>query len=322
MGQTLPVSKDTIHKVRDASRKLVRELGFMKPTIASTDLGPSALHTLLEIDLKGPQTAADLCQKLQLEKSSISRMLQKLVARGEITEIIDTQDSRKKRLKITTKGQKTVQIAHQHAEQQTQNALAYLPLDKQSTIEKGLTDYANSLEALRNKTSLAARGIDISSGYSPGAIGRVAYLFTRYFSKHYDFGQYFEAKVATEMAEFTSRLAHTGNQLWLAIQDDEVLGSIAIDSEDLQQANTAHLRWFIVDERLQGSGVGRRLVQEAIRFCDAQGIQEIHLWTVKGLDAASHLYKQFGFNIVEESLDQQWGKKTIEHKLVRKAFSQ
>ena len=39
----------TILELREFSRKLVRELGFMRSTLADSDLAPSAVHAILEI---------------------------------------------------------------------------------------------------------------------------------------------------------------------------------------------------------------------------------------------------------------------------------
>ena len=72
----------TIKNVREASRLMVRELGFMNQTLAATDYPPSAVHTLLEVETHGAISAAQLVQILGLEKSSVSRMLAKLVKAG------------------------------------------------------------------------------------------------------------------------------------------------------------------------------------------------------------------------------------------------
>ena len=72
-------SSPLIDEIRTASRLMVRELGFMSATLAATDYSPSAVHTLLEISLRGAMTAAQLVQILGLEKSSVSRMLARLV---------------------------------------------------------------------------------------------------------------------------------------------------------------------------------------------------------------------------------------------------
>ncbi len=305
-------------KVREASRKLVREFGFMNSTIASTSLAPSSLHTLLEIDIKGPQTATELCTKLNLEKSSISRLLKKLVKAGLVKEVSNKSDARSKCLNLTKKGLETVQVAHQHASKQTREALDLLPLSTQKVVFEGISNYAAALEAVKNQESITNKhAIKITNGYRSGVIGRIAYLFSTYFSHHYGFEQYFESKVVTELAEFTGRLENPKNQIWLAVENEEILGSIVIDAEDIEDDAIAHLRWFIMDERLRGTGIGQKLLDKAVKFCDKHGFKEIHLWTVKGLDAAGHLYDKYDFLITEEVVDKQWGKETTEHKRVR-----
>ncbi len=76
-----------IAPIRTASRLMVRELGFMASTIAGTDHSPSAVHALIELGSSPtPLTASALSQVLNLEKSSVSRMVKKLVLADEIRE--------------------------------------------------------------------------------------------------------------------------------------------------------------------------------------------------------------------------------------------
>ena len=60
-----------IQQIRTASRLMVRELGFMSTTLAATHYSPSAVHTLLEVSMRGEMTAAQLVTLLGLEKSSV-----------------------------------------------------------------------------------------------------------------------------------------------------------------------------------------------------------------------------------------------------------
>ena len=313
------ISPTTIDRVRHASRTLVREFGFMRRNLAATALPPSAVHALLEIDLHGPQTAADLCVKLNLEKSSVSRMLRKLIDAGEIKEAVVVADARSKVLSLTAKGKSTVNVAHQFAQQQVQGALSQLSDGEVKTVLSGLSTYAATLETQRiGGASDLLPAVDIVCGYQPGAIGTIAALFSRYFAQHYDFDHYFEQKVATELAEFTQRLSSPDTALWLVMEAGQVVGSLAIDGEDLPDAGVAHLRWFIMEPRLAGRGLGRQLLENAIAFCQARGFHAIHLWTVKGLDASSHLYDRYDFVIEKEFVDSQWGKQTIEQKRVKR----
>lgn len=93
-----------IQQIRTASRLMVRELGFMSTTLAATHYSPSAVHTLLEVSMRGEMTAAQLVTLLGLEKSSVSRMVSRLLAAGELEERPCAEDARAKSLALTAKG--------------------------------------------------------------------------------------------------------------------------------------------------------------------------------------------------------------------------
>ena len=56
--------------------------------------------------------------------------------------------------------------------------------------------------------------VELAEGYVPGAIGRVAQLHGRYYHEHWGFGLYFEAKVATELADFLGRYDAGRDGFW------------------------------------------------------------------------------------------------------------
>jgi GNAT superfamily N-acetyltransferase len=104
--------------------------------------------------------------------------------------------------------------------------------------------------------------------------------------------------------------------LWTAADDGGLLGSIAIDGEDLGDGS-AHLRWFIVADRARGTGLGRRLLEQALAFCDAQGFACTQLWTFDGLHAARRLYEANGFVLAEQWPGTQWGPLVQEQRFER-----
>lgn len=309
----------TILPLRDASRRLVRELGFLRRTLAGTDLPASAVHALVEIGESGSMSAVELCERLNLEKSSVSRMVRKLVEAGLLGEEPDAADGRTKGLSLTAKGRTTLDTIHRFANEQVQGALALLPGEEHGTVLAGIARYAEALRALRTGTSLPrVADVTIEAGYRPGIIGRCAAMHGRYYSRTVGFGWFFEAKVAAGMAEFAARLDRPGNQVWSAVRAGEIVGTIAIDGEDLGTGN-AHLRWFILDDGMRGGGIGRRLLGEALDFCDRQGFPAVELWTFAGLDAARRLYESFGFVLVEEWRGTQWGDAVMEQRFIRRA---
>ncbi len=140
-------SLSIVDDIRTASRQMVRELGFMDATVAATDYPPSAVHTILEIGMRGPMSSGQLAEFLHLEKSSVSRMVSRLVACGELKETSDSADARVKPLSLTPKGRRTLAALHAFGRQQVAGALAQLSEAERRTVRDGLMLYARALRA-------------------------------------------------------------------------------------------------------------------------------------------------------------------------------
>jgi RimJ/RimL family protein N-acetyltransferase len=155
--------------------------------------------------------------------------------------------------------------------------------------------------------------IEIVRGYIPGSIGRVAELHGTYYHKHWGFGPFFEAKVATELSAFIGRYNDSRDGFWTVSLDGRVEGSITIDGIHAEEKG-AHLRWFIVSDAAGGRGVGNRLIHTAIDFCRIKGYNLVYLWTFEGLEAARHLYEKVGFELVDQHRGTQWGTEVNEQR--------
>lgn len=156
--------------------------------------------------------------------------------------------------------------------------------------------------------------VKIIKGYLPGSIGRVAELHGTYYHRHWDFGLFFEAMVATELAAFLGRYDDRRDGFWTAVSGGSIEGSIAIDGSHAPSEG-AHLRWFILSDALRGKGIGRRLLETAIGFCEGRGYRRMSLWTFEGLHAARHLYGKYGFRLVDQKDGTRWGRQVREQRL-------
>lgn len=309
----------TILKVRDFSRKLVRELGFMRTTLADTNLTPSAVHAVLEIGAAPGISAKDLAHILRLDKSNASRQLAKLEASGFLKRQIIDDDKRSSALYLTDAGQILLLKIDQFATNQVSNALSRITPSDQPKVVQALELYTNALDKNTNFDRSATNVVEwIQQGYQPGCIGDIASLHARFYSRQTGFGAFFEKKVAVELSKFVEALPSDGKSLWLCMTGGRVLASLAIDGD--LKSGLSHLRWFIVDEKLRGSGVGRQMLTLAMQFVD-EHFEETSLWTFKGLDAARHLYESFGFRLLKETEGTQWGEKVIEQRFNRVRFA-
>lgn len=303
-------SAQAIDLIRASSRQLVRELGFTSGDFAGTDLSPSAVHALIEIE-RGGITARDLGVALHLEKSSVSRMLRKLIKAGEVFEEAGHTDGRVKQLSLTPAGLRRVAGIHEFARAQVASALQHLAPEQVQTVLEGLRLYGGALAG-----RLAAPSVEICTGYRSGVLARVVEMHALHYARTSNFGQAFESVVAGGLAEFGNRMSRPINEIWTAMNGDRIIGSVAIDGEDLG-AGIAHLRWFIVDDTVRGGGVGKQLLDAALAFVDERGFVETHLWTFSGLHAARHLYEKRGFVLTEERHGSQWGSEVLEQRFVR-----
>ena len=307
-----------IAQIRSTSRELVRELGFMRSTLAGTDLPPSAVHAIIEIGVNDGLSAKDLCVRLLLEKSTVSRLVSSLIARKEVREIRSKTDARRKDLYLTAKGRRTHRNITKFAEQQVATAIAPLSNSARQSVLNGLRTYSTALKQGRLATDKLTQSqrVVIKTGYRSGLVGRIIGMHAAYYSKKVGFGPAFETKVAADLAHFINRLDCDRNAIWYAEADHSVVGSIAIDGEDLT-GGRAHLRWFIVDGGLRGTGIGKALIETALQFCDTRGFSAVHLWTFEGLDTARRLYEKHGFSLAEEYYGNQWGSEVLEQRFVR-----
>ena len=298
--------------MRSTARHIVRELGFMQKGLAGTDLSPSAVHTIIELGHGTVNNASDLGALLRLEKSSVSRLVQKLERDGLINVGTDASDKRLRVLSLTQEGKGLLGDVETFGRKQLRSALRDLPSAQVAQIETGLALFAKSL----NGAGVDGPEVSLHQGYCPGVIASVAYLHASFYSEHYGFGPVFERKVATEMSEFMGRIEAPVNTILSAYVGDELLGSISLDGEDLNDG-ASHLRWFIVSPSAHGMGIGNLLLRKATAFVDAHGFDCTRLWTFKGLDAARHLYEKHGFTLAHQTPGTQWGTEVIEQEFVR-----
>ena len=139
----------------------------------------------------------------------------------------------------------------------------------------------------------------------PGDLGNVIQLHGTMYAQEYDLDQTFEGYVAAGMGEFAKQFDKNKDFVAIVEADDaRIVGSIFIMGLADQ---TGMLRWFMLSPEARGSGLGKRLLNEAIKFCRDRQFKSICLWTIGELKTAAHLYRSAGFTLTEENVRDIWG---------------
>ena len=306
------VESDLVSPIRDASRKLVRELGFMRRTLAGTNLSSPAVHMLLEIGDHGVHDATELHSRLRFEGGTgneFEAAVKELKFNGEIT--AESSAPGVTTYHVTTKGAETLLAINALAVQRVQQALDSASPGDGDTIVQGMRLYANALAAsspiATQVQTLAARpAVRIEPGYRPGFLARNIEMHIEMYHEMIGWGRVFEAALAKDFGGLIERLDdRPDNQIWSAVQDpatpggkERIVGTILLDAELPGEPGTARIRGFIVDPDARGLGVGKKLMKAVMDFVAERGFAKVVLSTIDGLSAALHLYRSFGFELV------------------------
>ncbi|MGW2044830.1 GNAT family N-acetyltransferase [Streptomyces sp. NPDC001858] len=292
----------------------------MDSTLAASPYPPSTVHALIEIDRAPGITAAELAGELLLDRSTVSRLLRRLVDADEIREELGEADRRHKALSLTGKGRETVRAIHRHGTAQVEKAFAHPAEPEQEAVRRGLRIYAEALVQSRLGRPFpgSRAAIEVDTELRPGDVGQIAALHAREYAVIAGFGVAFEAVVAGDLAEFVRRDDPAG-RIWIARDEESgtVVGSIAVDLS--RGPRDAHLRWFLVGAEARGTGLGRRLLNDALAHCDDSGAEATTLWTFQGLDTARAMYEKHGFTLVSEQSGDRWGSTVVEQLFRRPA---
>jgi N-acetylglutamate synthase-like GNAT family acetyltransferase len=146
--------------------------------------------------------------------------------------------------------------------------------------------------------------IRIRSEFRPGDIGSLIRLHGELYAAERGWDWTFEAFAAQTFGRLADRWDPALDRIWIAERHGEIVGCIAILAVE---NDIAQLRWFLVHPEARGSGLGRRLIDEALSFCRGAGYSHVFLWTTASLAAAARLYRSFGFMLTHQETVQRWG---------------
>jgi DNA-binding MarR family transcriptional regulator/GNAT superfamily N-acetyltransferase len=294
---------EQIAAIRAFNRFYTRQLGLLDEGVLTSAFSLAEARILYELAHRGGLTSADLGRDLGLDAGYLSRILSKLEGRRLLTRRPSRSDGRQMVLSLTQAGRK-----------------AFAPLDAASRKQ-----IAALLEPLptggRDKLVGCMQTVQRLLGGAPeakvpyvlrepqaGDIGWIIHRQGILYASEYGWNEKFEALVAEIAGDFANSFDPKKERCWVAERDGEVVGSVFVVRET---ATRAKLRLLYVEPSARGLGIGRRLVDECIRFARAKGYKTLTLWTNDVLVAARRIYQQAGFKLVKEERHYSFGKHLV-----------
>lgn len=289
-------NKAYIEKIRKFNRFYANLLGKIDQEIYSPAYPLTEARVLSEIDAQKGATATEIQEKLGIDRGHMSRIVQKFEEGRLVVRQQSAHDKRQFLLKLTLHGQTVHEKLVQNANEGVSRMVE--PLEKNE-----LGALTTAMETIQQLLQLEPHGTDQVTirPFGPGDAGFIAHLHGTLYAETYQFSELFEYYVMKGLTEFMHE--RDGGELWIAEVNGDIAGSIAIAKSS---NDTAQLRWFILDERFQGLGIGKQLMDTAMGFCKEQQYRHVFLWTVNILETARYLYSKYGFRLTEEKPNSSW----------------
>jgi len=286
-----------IAAVRRFSRFYTRELGLLRESLVATRFSLTEARVLYELAHREQVTASALAAELDLDHGYLSRILRRFGEEGLLKKVRAPDDRRQSLITITAKGRKAFAPLNQGSHDQVAELLGSLSDAEQARVV-GAMATVESLLGDKQDPPIVLRP------HRPGDMGWVTSANATLYAQEYGWDMSYEALVARITADFIDNFDARRERCWIAELDGERVGSVFV----VRKTDAiAKLRLLIVDRQARGLGLGKRLVEECLRFAKGAGYSSMTLWTQSCLTAARGIYQRAGFKLVAEEPHHSFG---------------
>ncbi len=277
--------------VRRFNRLYTQRIGVLAEGYLDTAYPLAAVRIVFELGDRGEAIAADLARDLSLDPGYLSRLVNRLRREDLIERRAAPHDRRQSVLSLTDGGREVFETVNQRSQDDISMLLGSMSEGDQRRLVKSLGVVA---EVLGDRQP----PVVVLREHRPGDMGWVVQAHGALYAEEFGWDARFEALVAEIVAGFLRHFDPARERCWIAERDGIQVGSVFVVA---QSAEVAKLRLLLVDPSARGSGLGRTLVQECVRFARAAGYGRLVLWTNDVLLGARRIYEAEGFQITEQT---------------------
>src|SRR4051794_15974530 len=284
--------------VRHFTRFYTPLIGVFEEHYLKTPFSLTEGRVLYELAHRDAVTATALAADLGLDHGYLSRILRGFGEAGLVAKKRAPDDARQSLITITAKGRKAFAPLNQASRDQVAALLGKLSDADQERVVGAMRQVEHLLGAQKLSNPIVLRP------HRPGDMGWVTSANASLYAREYGWDISYEALVAKITAEFIENFDVRRERCWIAEMDGERVGSVFV----VRKTDAiAKLRLLIIDPKARGRGLGKRLVDECLRFAREAGYKSMTLWTQSILVAARGIYARAGFKLVAEEPHHSFG---------------
>lgn len=282
--------------LRQASREMVRELGFMQSIYTPAGMPHSHCHALMETELFGSLHQHELSERLCLEKSTASRIVAQLVSQGLLQVETDSTDKRRKCVSLTAAGQQRLERIHHEANTRVQSALDQLSPTERETVLAGMRLYARALNRSRQQNAYTLRPIAPSD--APGVAAVIRKVMPEFGASGPGFALH-DPEVDDMYTAYTQARC---SYFVIADAKGRIVGGGGVAPLAGGDGETCELRKMYFLPELRGLGLGQRVMNLCLKAARQHGFRQCYLETLENMKQARALYAKNGFRVLNRPL--------------------
>jgi DNA-binding MarR family transcriptional regulator/GNAT superfamily N-acetyltransferase len=295
--------EERISGVRAFNRFYTPMIGLLHDGYLDSPFSLTQVRVLYELASQGPTTATQVGRQLGLDPSYLSRILRAFDVLGLLDREQSEDDARQTILTLTKHGRETFERLSQRSHDEIELVLRNLGESDQRRL---LVSMATIKRLLAHDET--THGPVVFRGPIAGDLGWVVERHGVRYAEEYGWDETFEALVAEIVAGFGRGHDPKRERCWIAEVDGERVGCVfCVRKSD----DVAQLRLLLVEPQARGLGIGRRLVDEVIRFARSSGYKTVTLWTNDVLTSARRIYEATGFRLAEQGPHHSFGKDLV-----------
>jgi DNA-binding MarR family transcriptional regulator/GNAT superfamily N-acetyltransferase len=284
--------------VRAFNRFYTRKIGVVDGE-ASSPFSLAEARVLYELAHREQPTATEIQKELGMDGGYLSRILRDLESRNLLSRKRSEADERRKSLLLTGKGRRAFAALDERSNRDVAGLVAKLSNEDR----KRLVDAMKTIQKLLGEPP-EARSFVLRQ-HQPGDLGWIVHRQAILYSEEYGWDESYEGLAAEIAAQFLKDYDPRRERCWIAEKDGARVGAVLVAKASDEMAK---LRLLHVEAEARGLGIGKRLVEECVRFARQAGYKKMTLWTQSILHPARRIYKQTGFRVVREEQHRSFGK--------------
>lgn len=281
------VNSEQIAAVREFNRFYTARLGLLSKRHLDGRFSLTEGRILYEVGAKPLITASVLRRTLELDAGYMSRVLAALIRKKLVRRVSSEADGREKPLALTATGEKAVARLNEQSTEQIEKLL----INVTSNDRQALVASLGKVRMLLNERQNAAIRVERITIFSDEA--------------HAILEEYYDAVHVVQRdrpGSIEKTLKERGSGLWLAYQNDEVVGCVML-RRLASIPRASECKRLYVKPAARGNRISDALLDAQEEYTRNQAIEWIYLDSYDDLKAAIHLYERRGYQLCERYND-------------------